>query len=63
MFTFCRRVRDISSSARLLNGLVRVASRRDDLKTRLIDIVLGNQEVSSDLSIPTILRRAYALLR
>lgn len=63
LFTFCRRVRDASLSARLLNGLVRVASRRDDLKMRLIDIVLGNQVVSSDFSIPTILRKAYALLR
>ena len=63
LFTFCRRVRDASMSARLLNGLVRVAARRDDLKMRLIDIVLGNQEVSSDVSIPTILKKAYALLR
>ena len=63
LFTFCRRVRDASLRARLLNGLVRVAARRDDLKMRLIDIVLGNQEVSSDLSIPTILKKAYALLR
>ena len=63
LFTFCRRVRDASLSARLLNGLVRVASRRDDLKMRLIDIVLGNQEVSRDFSIPAILRKAYALLR
>lgn len=63
LFTFCRRVRDASLSARLLNGLVRVASRRDDLKMRLIDVVLGNQEVSGDLSIPAILKKAYALLR
>jgi geranylgeranyl reductase family protein len=63
LFTFCRRVRDASLSARLLDGLVRVASRREDLKMRLIDIVLGNQEVSSDLSIPIILKKAYALLR
>jgi menaquinone-9 beta-reductase len=63
LFTFCRRVRDASLSARLLNGLVRVAARRDDLKMRLIDIVLGNQEISRDFSIPTILRKAYAFLR
>lgn len=63
LFTLCRRIRDASLSARVLNGLVRVASRRDDLKMRVIDIVLGHQEVSRDLSIPAILKKAYALLR
>lgn len=63
LFTFCRRVRDVSRSALLLNRLVRVAARREDLKMLLVDIVLGNREVSADLSVKAIVQKAFALIR
>lgn len=63
LFTFCRRVRDASLSALVLNRLVRVAARRDDLKMLLVDIVLGNRDVSADLSVKAIVQKTFALIR
>jgi menaquinone-9 beta-reductase len=63
LFTFCRRVRDASLSALLLNRLVRVAARREDLKMLLVDIVLGNRDVSANLSVKAIVQKAFALIR
>ncbi len=63
LFTFCRRLRDASLNALLLNRLVRVAARREDLKMLLVDIVLGNRDVSADLSVKRIVQKAFALVR
>lgn len=63
LFTFCRRLRDASLNALLLNRLVRVAARREDLKMLLVDIVLGNRDVSADISVKRIVQRALALIR
>jgi len=63
LFTFCRRLRDASLNALLLNRLVRLAARREDLKMLLVDIVLGNRDVSGDLSVKRILQKAFALVR
>jgi menaquinone-9 beta-reductase len=63
LFTFCRRLRDASLNALLLNRLVRVAARREDLKMLLVDIVLGNRDVSADLSVKRIVQKAFALIR
>jgi flavin-dependent dehydrogenase len=63
LFLFCRRLRDAALNAMLLNQLVRMASRREDLKMLLVDIVLGNREVSASLSVTSVLRRAFALVR
>jgi menaquinone-9 beta-reductase len=63
LFAFCRRLRDSSLNALLLNRLVRVAARRDDLKMLLIDILLGNRDVSASLSVTSVVRKAIALVR
>lgn len=63
LFTFCRRLRDASLNALLLNRLVRVAERREDLKMLLVDIVLGNRDVSADFSVKRIVQKAFALIR
>ena len=63
LFTFCRRVRDASLSAALLNRLARIASGREDLKMLLINVALGNREVSETVSVATVLRKAFALAR
>jgi menaquinone-9 beta-reductase len=43
LFRICRALRDVSTRPVLLNRLVRVAARREDLTTALVDIVLGNR--------------------
>src|SRR2546426_332259 len=43
LFVFCRCARDLSQYPPVLNRLVRLAARRDDLKMTLINVVLGNQ--------------------
>jgi flavin-dependent dehydrogenase len=63
LFGFCRRLRDATVHTALLNQLVRVAARRDDLKMRLIDVVLGAREIPAQLSTRTVLRKAYSLIR
>ena len=60
LFTFCRRLRDLSLSGPVLNRLVRLAAHRDDLKTALIDIVLGTREVSETLLVKALLKRVFA---
>ena len=59
LFTFCRRLRDLSLSGPVLDRLVRLASRRDELKTALVDIVLGNREVSETLLLKAMLKRVF----
>ncbi len=61
LFVFCRRLRDASLNALLLNRLVRVASRRHDLKMLLIDIVLGNRDVSASLSVTSVVKKVISL--
>ena len=63
LFAFCRRVRDASLNATLLNRLARIASGRDDLKMLLINVALGNREVSETVSVATVLKKAFALAR
>jgi geranylgeranyl reductase family protein len=63
LFAFCRRVRDVSANALLLNRLVRIASYRDDLKMLLVNIVLGHHEASRQLSLRAILQKAFSLAR
>jgi geranylgeranyl reductase family protein len=63
LFTFCRRLRDATLSTLLLNRLVRVAARREDLKMLLVDIVLGNRDVTADVSVKKIVQHAFALIR
>ena len=63
LFMFCRRVSDASLNATLLNRLARIALGRDDLKMLLINVALGNREVSETLSVATALKKAFALAR
>lgn len=63
LHVFCRRLRDTALSPLLLNRLVRVAARREDLKMLLIDIVLGNRQASEAPSVATVLKKALALAR
>ena len=63
LFVFCRRARDLSQYPPVLNRLVRLAASREDLKMTLINVVLGNQPASIDLSTKAILKRAFALVR
>ena len=63
LFGFCRRLREATVHTVLLNQLVRVAARRDDLKMRLIVVVLGAREIPAQLSTRTVLRKAYSLIR
>ncbi len=57
LFVFCRRVRDRLLNPRLLSHLVRVASKRSDLQALLVDIVLGNREVSGRPPLARVLGR------
>jgi len=43
--------------------MARIASRRDDLKMLLADIVLGTREIPGQLSARTVLRKVYSLIR
>jgi geranylgeranyl reductase family protein len=63
LFAFCRRLRDATAHALLLNRMARIASRRDDLKMLLVDIVLGTREIPRHLSARTVLRKVYSLVR
>jgi geranylgeranyl reductase family protein len=63
LFLFCRRVRDASLRPAVLNRLVRVASRRDDLQRLLVDLVLGNREIAERLTVGRMVRTAFALIR
>ena len=58
LFTLCRVVRDISAHPAILNRLVRVAGRRDDLTAGLINLVLGNREPLRPGSVRVALARA-----
>jgi menaquinone-9 beta-reductase len=63
LFTLCRRVREVSMHPVLLNRLVRLAARRDDLQRMLVDVVLGNREIADRLTAGAIVRKALALIR
>jgi len=56
LFAICRVLRDVSSRAAVLNRLVRVAGRREDLTTALVNIVLGNREPLGPAPMRTALR-------
>ncbi len=54
LFVLCRRIRDTLVHPLVLSRLVRIAARREDLQRALIEIVLGNREVSRRLSVRAI---------
>lgn len=56
LFLFCNRVRDLCLNRVCLNFLVGAAARRDDLKTSLIRIVLGDEDLVGRLSVGRILK-------
>ncbi|HEV2438602.1 MAG TPA: geranylgeranyl reductase family protein [bacterium] len=56
LFAICRLLRDVSSRTAVLNRLVRVAGRREDLTTALVNIVLGNREPLGPAPMRTALR-------
>jgi hypothetical protein len=47
----------------ILNRLVRLAARHDDLRRTLINVVLGRQPASIDLSTAAILKKLFILVR
>jgi geranylgeranyl reductase family protein len=57
LFSVSRLLRDVSARPALLNRLVRIAGRRDDLTKALVDIVLGNREPRPAASIRAALGR------
>jgi geranylgeranyl reductase family protein len=63
LFVLCRRLRDATAHALLLNRMARIASRRDDLKMLLVGIVLGTRELPAHLSARTVLHKVYSLIR
>jgi menaquinone-9 beta-reductase len=63
LFAFCRRLRDATAHPLLLNRMARIASRREDLKMLLVDIVLGTREIPAHLSARTVLHKVYSLIR
>lgn len=56
LFAICRLLRDVSSRTAVLNRLVRVAGRREDLTTAFVNIVLGNREPLGPAPVRTALR-------
>lgn len=60
LFEFCVKVREWCLRPFVLNALVAMANRRDDLRTRLVSVVLGGAPVRGKL---TVGRVARALVR
>lgn len=60
LFLFCNRVRDLCLNRICLNFLVGAAGRRADLKTALIRVVLGDQELARHMSLGRILKAVLA---
>jgi flavin-dependent dehydrogenase len=60
LFITCNWIRDLFINRPMLNRLVRVSNRRDDLKLMLINIILGNQG-SKGIPRLTILKALLAL--
>jgi geranylgeranyl reductase family protein len=58
LFAVCRVIRAVAAHPVLLNRLVTVAARRDDLKMALVNIVLGNREPLGASSVRVALARA-----
>jgi geranylgeranyl reductase family protein len=63
LFIFSRRVRGLSRHPMILNRLVRLAARHEDLRRTLINVVLGRQPASIDLSTAAILKKLFILVR
>jgi geranylgeranyl reductase family protein len=61
LFVFCNTIRDVFVHRRYLNRLVKAATRYTDLRTLLSNVVLGNQDVSTAVSLRTMLRTFFAL--
>lgn len=57
LFAVCRMLRDVSARPAVLNRLVRIAGRRDDLASGLVDIALGNREPRAAASVKSALGR------
>ena len=58
LFTVSRVLRDVSARPALLNRLVRVAGRREDLTAALVNVVLGKRKPLGAAAIRTALGRA-----
>jgi geranylgeranyl reductase family protein len=61
LFAFCRRVSALCGSATCLNALVWAAGRQGRLKSLLVDVVLGYQEVAGRLTPGRMLRAALGV--
>jgi flavin-dependent dehydrogenase len=61
LFVFCNTIRDVFVHRLYLNRLVKAATRYTDLRTLLSNVVLGNQDVSTAVSLRTMLRTFFAL--
>jgi flavin-dependent dehydrogenase len=57
LFAACRMIREASSRPAVLNRLVRIAGRREDLTAALVNIVLGNREPMTAASVRSALGR------
>jgi flavin-dependent dehydrogenase len=56
LFEFCERVRDLSLNRTVLNILVSLANRRDDLRSRLASVVLGREPVKGRITARRVVR-------
>jgi geranylgeranyl reductase family protein len=62
LFIFCTRMRDLFLHRWPLNRLVTAAALHTDLRSLLVNLVLGNQPASIGISAKTILRALFALV-
>jgi len=60
LFAFCTTMRRWCVNRPVLDALVRLACRREDLRTLLIDVVLGGRPVRGPLTVRRALRRIFA---
>jgi geranylgeranyl reductase family protein len=60
LFGFCATMRRWCVNRPVLDALVRLARRREDLRTLLIDVVLGGRPVRGPLTVRRALRRIFA---
>jgi menaquinone-9 beta-reductase len=60
LFVFCNRIRDLLLNRFLLDRLIKMASQQPDLKTLLIDVVLGHYSISDRITPRTLLRTLLA---
>jgi len=59
LFEFCVKVRELCLKPFVLNALVSVARQRDDLRMRLVSVVLGGAPVRSKLTVNRVARALF----